>query len=568
MVASTQIPAQRRTYESPNPYPQDPTTATRHLCAAAYMDDDFRQASLRHVYYQPKRLVAPSFGFDLVPVLSHSLRARNGALLRDGAVLLILLVAFFVSAATAVVALAIVVSVQLTKSTYRLARDIVRDLRNGSRMNTATLLPRAILLSIGWSVSWFVFGAGLAFVFGDSSGDLDSLPTGSSNGAVALAFLVFLVPVAHALWTQSQLSHLTPGSTVTMPHRNERLDEIGRQQRGNTAVYSGFRPFVGSGPVVETGGFALRLVRPERSFLDQDTGPARHAAEALTEQQREFAEPPFQAYEIIGYLRNHLAGLVPERRAEDQITGFSVEDRICLAGTEVSQLSPETPPEVMAAVVQHPTTPARHYLACQVFGWGGQLVTTVYVHIAVQGRSLYLEMTTTALPPCAERYRIVDTAEGTEAMAWLRAVKRGLLDTPRIIGRAPATLVGALINTMTGSGSVAGAPMLTRGYDYGAQLSVRELGSELVFRNGTDLADGVRNLVQVQDIARYQRLIERRVFAAVLDFLDDRNIDTTEYRARAASILNVNGGVNNIAGTSTFNAPVAGNDVNIQGAPS
>ncbi|NMO56189.1 hypothetical protein HH310_34050 [Actinoplanes sp. TBRC 11911] len=525
------------------------------------MDDDFRQASLRKVYYQPKRLVAPSFGFDLVPVLSHSLRARNGALLRDGAVLLTLLVAVIVSAATVVVALAIVVGVQLAKSTYRLARDIVRDLRNGTRVHTATLLPRAILLAIGWSVSWFVFGAGLAFAMGDGD-DLDSLSTGSLNSALGLAFLVFLVPVAHALWTQSQLSRLTPGSTVTMPHRNERLDEIGRQQRGNTAVYSGFRPFVGSGPVVETDGFALRLVRPERSFTEALT---RHAA-APTEQQREFAEPPFQAYEIIGYLRGHLAGLVPERRAEEQISGFSVEDRICLAGTEVSQLSPETPPEVMAAVVQHPTTPARHYLTCQVFGWGGQLVTTVYVHIAVQGRSLYLEMTTTALPPCAERYRIVDTAEGTEGMAWLRAVKRGLLDTPRIIGRAPANLVGALINIVAGSGNVVGSRMLARGFDYGAQLSVRELGSELVFRNGTELADGVRNLVQVQDVARYQRLIERRVFAAVLDFLDDRDIDTTEYRARAASILNISGGVNNLAGTSTFTGPVAGNDVNIQGA--
>jgi hypothetical protein len=446
---------------------------------------------------------------------------------------------------------------------------MISDLRTGTRAHAGTLLPRAFLLVLGWTVSWLVFGVGLAFVFdaaANSSSDFSSLSSVSLKGPLLLAFLIFGFSVGHALWTQSQLTRLTPGSPVTMPYHNERLEEIGRQQRGNTAVYSGFRPFLGSGPVIDTDGFALRLVRPERSFLDQ-LDPGRHAAPTPTEQQREFAEPPFQAYEIIAHLRNHLAGIVPpEHRAEEQITGFSVEDRICLAGTEVSVLSPHTTPEMMAAVVQHPTTPARHYLTCQVFGWGGQLVTTVYVHVAVQGRSLYLEITTTALPPCAERYRIIDTADGTEGMAWLRAVKRGLLDAPKSVGRAPANLVGALVAQVTGSGSVSGARTLARGYDYGAQLSVRELGSELVLRNGTELVDGVRNLVQVQDVTRYQRLIERRVFAAVLDFLDDRDIDTTEYRARAASILNINGGVNAIGGSGNFTGPVAGNDVTIQGA--
>ena len=68
------------------PFPEDPTTATRHLCAGAYLDETFRNDSLREVYYQPRRLVAPSYGFDLVPVLGHCLRARNGALIRDGAI--------------------------------------------------------------------------------------------------------------------------------------------------------------------------------------------------------------------------------------------------------------------------------------------------------------------------------------------------------------------------------------------------------------------------------------------------------------------------------------------------
>ena len=84
------VPPQQRT-DSPQhfvrptapPYPEDPTTATRHLCAGVYIDDIFRNEILREVYYKPRRIMAPSYGFDAVPVLAHSLRARNAAIIRD-----------------------------------------------------------------------------------------------------------------------------------------------------------------------------------------------------------------------------------------------------------------------------------------------------------------------------------------------------------------------------------------------------------------------------------------------------------------------------------------------------
>ncbi|HEX8346911.1 MAG TPA: hypothetical protein VF657_19550, partial [Actinoplanes sp.] len=176
--------------------------------------------------------------------------------------------------------------------------------------------------------------------------------------------------------------------------------------------------------------------------------------------------------------------------------------------------------------------PARHYLACQVFSWGGELITTVYVHIAVQGRSLYLESTTTALPPCRVEYRIVDTVDGNGPMAWLRAVKNGLVDTPRTIWRSPIQLTAALINLVAGSSAGSGERLrLQQGYDYGARIGIRELGSE---RDN-------RFLTQTQDVWKYKRLIERRVVASVLDFLEDRGIDTAEYRARVDSVLVNNG---------------------------
>jgi hypothetical protein len=62
--------------------------------------------------------------------------------------------------------------------------------------------------------------------------------------------------------------------------------------------------------------------------------------------------------------------------------------------------------------------------------------------------------------------------------------------------------------------------------------------------------------MQTQDIIKYGRVIERRVLAAVLDFLEDHNVDVTEYRQRSLTILNAgavatSGGTVNVEGDAT-----------------
>jgi hypothetical protein len=542
------------------PYPEDPTTATRHLCAAAYLDEDFRDTALREVYYQNRRVVAPSYGFDLVPVLAHGLRARNAAMVRDVAVMATLLFTVCFARTALVGVLAMMAYLQAVAGAFRLSRDAFRRLRGDAPVSDAALIPRAVLVVLAWVLANLLSGLLIWMIGRDLQGSLllggvesaEDVAVTAAVGSLAIALLVFSYPVAFSLWRQAELSRLTPGSQITVPAQTPRLDEVSRQQRGNTVIYSGFRPFVGSGAIVDRWGFAQRLVRPEPSSFGAVAGPAVRRA---SERQREFAEPPFEAQELVDYVRSHLSTLLAQRAAEECIPGLTIEDKVFLAGTEVAHLVPATSPEVMRAVIRHPTTPARHYLACQVFSWGGELVTTVYVHIAVQGRSLYLELTTTALSPCRDAYRVVDSVEGNGAAAWLRALRTGLLETPRTIWRAPLTLARALINLALASAGAAATGGIARGYDYGARIGVRELGSR----------DDPRNLVQLQDVEKYPRLIERRVLASVLDFLDEHDIDTSEYRARAAVVLNkinnVHAQVANVDGTAHYHGDVAGGNI-------
>jgi hypothetical protein len=97
--------------------------------------------------------------------------------------------------------------------------------------------------------------------------------------------------------------------------------------------------------------------------------------------------------------------------------------------------------------------------------------------------------------------------------------------------------------SMAASGRRPSRTKVRKGYDYGARIGLREMGA----------SDEVRDHMQTQDIVKYGRVIERRVLAAVLDFLEDRGVDVAEYRQRSLTILN------------TGAVATSGGTVNVQG---
>ncbi|GLW27929.1 hypothetical protein [Actinoplanes regularis] len=546
-------PYQRTGEQAPAtaPFPEDPTAATRHLCAAAYLDEDFRAAALREVYLQPHRAIAPSYGFHLVSVLSHCLRARTVAIWRDAAILATFLIMLCAATDAVLTVVFLLTGFHALVATVRLARDLMGGVRAGTSVDLNTLATQSVLLAMLWGAAGTALTLGYAISAyrnldsinaATASGDLSSLENLDMGpgwfAVLATALLLFGFSIAWGLWVQYELDGLGPGRTPSIPRITARLQEIDGQGRGNTVVYSGFRPYVGAGDLVSTWGFAQRLVRPQPDEMTEALVGSYRAPEELrrrqTEGEREFEHAPFSAAELIAQLRAHLTALTfyGNRNAagpEDLLATMTVTDQVSLAGTEVARPTSTLPPEVVAGVIRFPTTPARHHLACQVVSWGGELVTTVNVHVAVQGRSLYLEVTTTALWPTADPYRVVSSIDGTGPVAWWRALRSAVANTPVTVGRAPGNLLRAAVDAVFGAGRGALRP----GLDYGARVGVRELGTR---------ADGGRNLTQYQDVGKYQRLIERRVLAAVLDFLDSRGVDTTEYSNRVTN-LNVGGSV-------------------------
>jgi hypothetical protein len=185
-----------------------------------------------------------------------------------------------------------------------------------------------------------------------------------------LLAVAFTTPVAARVWGHLRLRGLVPGCAVERPLQTGRLSDIEEQMSGNTVVYSGYQPFVGSGLVLRRWDLAQRLVQalpPELAAL----------GESFPEGIREFPSPPFTAHEISDHVGCYMRSIADDPVPERGLPSLTVTDKAFVAGTEIGDLRPDISAEEMQRIIRHPTAPERHYLCCQVVSWRGELVTTV-----------------------------------------------------------------------------------------------------------------------------------------------------------------------------------------------
>jgi hypothetical protein len=165
-----------------------------------------------------------------------------------------------------------------------------------------------------------------------------------------------------------------------------------------------------------------------------------------------------------------------------------------------------------------------------VFSWDGEVVTSVFVHVSLQGRTLYLEFSSHALPPTRAEYQVIDRPAGLGPAATAKAAASALTGLPagliaaRHLAKAPARLWAA---ARPGKDLTAGRSAGSRA-DIGALVSARE----------TAATDNDQSYFQFQDVTQHSKIIERRLIATVGDYLKRRDVDTSEFLNRAAAILN------------------------------
>jgi hypothetical protein len=161
-----------------------------------------------------------------------------------------------------------------------------------------------------------------------------------------------------------------------------------------------------------------------------------------------------------------------------------------------------------------------------------KIVTSAFVHIAVEGGLLYASFTATALHPTRDDFQLVDKLHAATGDLAERAIRDCWRAWPRATLGAPARALVTMFRMATHRHRSNRARLASgeyRSYDYGARISVREIASQVEV-----------NYLQLMDAEKYTRLIELAIFDELETQLHGAGVDTSEVRARAAHIQNTN----------------------------
>ncbi|MBO0804214.1 MAG: hypothetical protein J2P25_14210 [Nocardiopsaceae bacterium] len=490
--------------------------------AATYLDREFRDRALRDVYNARNKRVAPSHGFDIVPVLRHAWRAwwlETGQYLLTLAVLAAGLAAVPLDT---VITLDVLVIWYLLRLWLRWARQFVGygepvdspalDQLNLVRDRRMRLNGKMVKYSL-WSSLTVLFLLMLASAVSSRAESVTSWLAGTGSGVAAIAVAFSCVVACGATARMLCLAH-SQSAAPRSRRLSRRMKAIDEQQDHPIVVHTGHKPFVGSGKSVRSWSFAQRLVEADRT---------------INGKVREFDKPPFPARKLIDSLKSSILDLGEDENAETRLPGLSVTDWVFVHETHAESslsdaLASDAGDDVNRAIadaIAKPGDAARHYLAARVESWGGDIVTSVFAHASLQGRTLYLEFATYALFPVKTDYaasRMGARAIAAHVGTALMCLPERLMESWRLV-QAPALLM----------------PAPSRAYT-GTDISLREivmLDSDVKFRDEPE-----SSYFQVQDIAQHSKIIERRLIATVEDFLDDAGVDTSEFVQRTTEILN------------------------------
>jgi hypothetical protein len=336
-------------------------------------------------------------------------------------------------------------------------------------------------------------------------------------------------------------SELAPGAPASAPRStNSRVERrialVAAMQRGNISVHD-VNPFLGAGLIDRGWSFAISL--------NPIAGEDGH-------------RPPGRIRIDSGELNRRVMQAIIDLRSADLTDGERIPNVYVVPyvvadgyrSTEDPLIDPVTrapytlaSPETLAAIEKCPQGGLRHYLRAVVPANGKEIRTpagrpvlpaqdsgvavTAFVHLALEGGLLYTEFVATVMPEVRGMYQIGDNLRPERVP--LHALENTLHNFVRDNLFGPVYLVQTAWDALRLQSRMARSAKLAdefRYHDYGADVSVRDLGAQVP----------IDKFMQHLDSAKYIALLDKTVAEAILDFLDEHDVDVAEFRAKAASM--------------------------------
>ncbi|GLW62351.1 hypothetical protein Arub01_05950 [Actinomadura rubrobrunea] len=537
---------------------------TRALCAGVYLDPEFRDDVITQVHNAPRRRVPPSYGYDVVPVVTHAWRAWRLEALRDAAVLAVLIGGWSVRPPAFFAAVGGLVLWHLVGQVLRSASTVLREStktklddwlrRDVTRHDTNDLSrhKRTLLVSARGCLLAVIVTALTAGAYGLSLRE-----------AMASALpLLLLITAAVAFAEVQRARHLTAlhrGGPVRPRRLGRRLKAIDDQQLHPLVVYSRPKPkddsetlpsldlsdtpsmFVGSGKLIHrwVPPLTIQLLKPAAPLPDHLPRHSANGSGRADMSDREHVTPPFDAHELVEHLKRKMKpiGLTAD---PVHLPGYSVTDRVFVCEDEITTdpvlLTGDFGREHMRRIIDAPPGVAHHFLEIRTTS-SGELVTTVFLRVAIQGRSLCLDFAACALTRTPAEYHSPGSGPYTDGTP-IRLVLRSLCDLPYHVVRSFRVAKAPLILLHTGFAMLQAKSTHRHGPLTASTFSVREHKA----------AEWKDSSLDRPTIEEQLKIIELRLLEATEDFLTAHNVDTSAFKKRAetiisASVLNMGGHV-------------------------
>ncbi|MEU1510793.1 hypothetical protein ABZ490_01315 [Streptomyces sp. NPDC005811] len=488
------------------------SNATRLLCAGTYLDPLYRASVIRELLTHRFRVVAPSYGYDAVPVLAHALAAR------------------------------------------RLQR--IRLAVLGAGLVGTVLLTMAGVLNV---ISGFLAVLWLCWV------------TAYLRRVVTLQTLVGRLGRGSGGFTGAYPRHpqLTP-DLVSKIDREQASDGTLVRYGGYKPFVGAGEPVRRWSTAELLTGAPLPVV--EHGHLPPGAPPVAGAPAAQEPKRKEVV--PFTVEEITACVADRMNAELRDRaRQSERIDGLAVERSTFTTAVTTRRGLAEPAPVDGEGRWEEVYDSARAYLCVRVGSWQQELVTTAFVGFDLKGNTLHTEFYSYVLAPIQADFHLVDRLPDTLGARLLARVGWDtLLGAPEALVRPVITRVASWLPRLLSWRRDririrVRLPLDTSEFRLGRYAdTVLNLGALTSIREMATSEDFL-HFFQETDTIKYTQIVERQLLHVVRGFLHEHNVDLAEHEARQTNILNDYGSNNNFmtgdnntanSGTQNFHrAPAA-----------
>ncbi|MEU0740730.1 hypothetical protein [Streptomyces sp. NPDC006134] len=497
---------------------------------------------------------APSFGFGLAPVLTHSVAARRQRRMRG----------LLLAAVVALIAVrhpwgtgALVVAALLYQ--FFISAGLFSSLL---RWGLSSLVPMAVLV-VGSIVTWAQLRSHsvvLKFAVQDavSAGvwlTLLLIAVYTVDGWVALGYMASLRPSRKRIASRPRFAPRAAGR-IAECQAAELWQSTPYRKEGN-----GVHRFVGAGhDAWRSGGPRIQLT-PARRAVDDEAGrgdspqPSRSTDGELSGDSDQSGIRKFEADELLDKVRDELKGLSGVLVETHALPHCNVFETLAVPQSRWKSLTrvPDRPRKEAEAVssgqTQHAPWPearemiaegrqapsghlSRRYLAAQVVDWEGQIVVTVFAHAALEGKTLHFVTRPHVLAPLRPEVRVVPASGKALAGKILLAPVHALGDTVALAHRSYGVLIRALSSLMPGALGRVMRRQVTMALGKRAEVDDKPVS----LREHCALVEP-EDMHEIEDAQRHVSILQSRMFSTVSAFLDDHGVFTGEFRRQAADFV-------------------------------